>query len=123
MSDKYETVINLMLKSLYPLVFLKKKTSVGVQVILGNLTPELTTIGVQINTLPGSQGIVDMCKQKRSSCEEPPPQGKPFPPPPDLILLHDRRFSISSLVCHHCLQQQREDWQPLQNMTNTRQPQ
>lgn len=48
--------------------------------------------------------------------------GKPF-----LLLLltcscsHHGRFSISSTVCHCCVWQQREDWQPLQNMTNMRQ--
>lgn len=57
-----------------------------------------------------------------------PPARNPFlREKPFLLLLtwscsHHGRFSISSPVCHCCLQQQREDWQPLQNMTNMRQP-
>lgn len=87
-----------------------------------NLTSNITTnVGLQINGLPGSQ------RSLRVRYTDPPARNPFLREKPFLLLLtwtcsHHGRFSISSPVCHCCLQQQREDWQPLQNMTNMRQP-
>lgn len=54
----------------------------GVEVKLRNLNSKIKAyVGLEINVLPDSQGVEGTCKQHRSSCEEPIPQGKALPPP------------------------------------------
>lgn len=68
------------------------KIEAGEEVKPRNLTSKTTTnVGLQINVLPGSLGGFT-CKIHRSSCEEPIPQGKALPPPPDLILFPSRKI-------------------------------
>lgn len=70
-----------------------KNPSAGVQVIPRNQAPQITTnVGLQINTLQGSLGMVGKCKQYRSSCEAPLPQGQALPPPPDPILFPSQKI-------------------------------